>query len=206
MYLLILTQAISKISKVISKFENFRHSEEKRLELGVKLVDGKERPLELGDVTTININLINGGVQFNVVPDNMELGIDIRVTPFVDFPKFKKEIEDWITQSGCEFEYYQFFESALLTPLNDDNLLWQIIKKVCEKKDIALYPEIFPAATDSRFLREIGIPAIGISPIKNTPILLHDHNEFLNEKVYLEGIEWYKEVILEIANDDSINQ
>lgn len=45
--------------------------------------------------------------------------------------------------------------------------------------------EIFPAATDSRYFRQIGIPCFGFSPISNTPILLHDHNEFINEKVLL---------------------
>ena len=34
----------------------------------------------------------------------------------------------------------------------------------------------------SRFLRELGIPAIGFSPMPNTPTLLHDHNEYLNEQ------------------------
>uniref|UniRef100_A0A8R1EMC6 Uncharacterized protein n=1 Tax=Caenorhabditis japonica TaxID=281687 RepID=A0A8R1EMC6_CAEJA len=32
-----------------------------------------------------------------------------------------------------------------------------------------------------------GIRAIGFSPIINTPSLLHDHNEFLNEKTFLRG-------------------
>jgi hypothetical protein len=38
-------------------------------------------------------------------------------------------------------------------------------------------PEIFPASTDARYFRELGIPAFGFSPMANTPILLHDHNE-----------------------------
>jgi len=46
---------------------------------------------------------------------------------------------------------------------------------------LRLEPEIFPAATDSRFLRCAGIPAIGFSPMNNTPVLLHDHDEWLHE-------------------------
>jgi hypothetical protein len=30
----------------------------------------------------------------------------------------------------------------------------------------------------------VGIPAFGFSPINRTPILLHDHNEFLSAKVH----------------------
>lgn len=60
--------------------------------------------------------------------------------------------------------------------------------------------QIFPAGTDSRFLRELKIPAIGFSPISNTPLLLHDHDEHLKASVYLDGINIYKHLILEIAN------
>jgi len=61
--------------------------------------------------------------------------------------------------------------------------------------------EIFPAATDSRYLRKLGIPVLGFSPINNTPILLHDHNEFLNEKNFLKGIEIYEHIIVALANN-----
>jgi hypothetical protein len=62
------------------------------------------------------------------------------------------------------------------------------------------------AATDSRFLRALGIPACervvahsgtgpdsrracadGFSPIRNTPVLLHDNDEFVWQHVLLEG-------------------
>ena len=59
---------------------------------------------------------------------------------------------------------------------------------------------IFPAGTDSRYIREVGIPAFGFSPMNNTPVLLHDHNEFLNEKVFLKGIDIFCDVIAEMAN------
>ena len=59
---------------------------------------------------------------------------------------------------------------------------------------------IFPAATDSRYMRDIGIPALGFSPMNNTPVLLHDHDEFLNEQVYLRGIEIYEAILANIFN------
>ena len=61
-------------------------------------------------------------------------------------------------------------------------------------------PQIFPAGTDSRYLRELGIPAIGFSPMNNTPILLHDQNEFLNETVFLKGIDIFEDIIENVAN------
>ncbi|KAM5547460.1 hypothetical protein ABKV19_001782 [Rosa sericea] len=38
-------------------------------------------------------------------------------------------------------------------------------------------PEICPASTDTHYFQLQGLPAIGFSPMANTPILLHDHNE-----------------------------
>jgi hypothetical protein len=53
----------------------------------------------------------------------------------------------------------------------------------------------FPAATDSRFLRALWIRASGFSPMRNTEILLHEHDEYILERNYLEGIGIYVELI-----------
>lgn len=60
--------------------------------------------------------------------------------------------------------------------------------------------QVFPGGTDSRYIRSVGIPAIGFSPMNNTPVLLHDHDEFLQADVYLTGIEIYKKIISSVAN------
>ena len=68
------------------------------------------------------------------------------------------------------------------------------------KHKLTVKPAIFAASTDSGFLRTAGIPAYGFSPMNNTPILLHDHNEFLNESVFMRGIDVFVDVINEVAN------
>ena len=50
------------------------------------------------------------------------------------------------------------------------------------------------------FTAQVGIPAIGFSPMSNTPILLHDHDEFLNETVFLRGIDIFTDIIANIAD------
>ena len=47
---------------------------------------------------------------------------------------------------------------------------------------------------------QINIPVIGFSPMNNTPVLLHEHDEFLKASTYVEGITIYKKLLLEIAN------
>ena len=44
------------------------------------------------------------------------------------------------------------------------------------------------------FTGQVGIPAIGFSPMNNTPILLHDHDEFLR------GIDIFTDIIANIAD------
>lgn len=60
--------------------------------------------------------------------------------------------------------------------------------------------QIFTGATDALYLREKGHPALGFSPMINTPQLLHDYNEFLNEKTFLTGVEIYTYLIAALAN------
>ena len=49
---------------------------------------------------------------------------------------------------------------------------------------------------------QLGIPALGFSAINNTPILLHQHNEYVNERVFLRGIKVYEDVIANLASVD----
>jgi len=60
---------------------------------------------------------------------------------------------------------------------------------------LKIKPIVCFGATDCRFIRQQGTPAIGFSPIINTPVLIHDHDEFLKADDYLNGIEVYKKII-----------
>ncbi|KAJ3291012.1 adenylate cyclase, partial [Borealophlyctis nickersoniae] len=180
--------ATVRLHKVISKFLAFREAEKARLEYGRKESGVK---FTLGDVTSTNLTMLKAGVQINVVPEEASAFFDMRVSPTADLQKLKKEVEGWCCDDGVELTFLDAGWSNAITPIDDSNPWWKALTGVAKKRNVELEPEIFPAATDSRFLREIGLPAIGISPMRNTPILLHDHDEYLNEKVFLEGVEFY---------------
>ena len=57
-----------------------------------------------------------------------------------------------------------------------------------------------PGGTDMRYLRQVGIPAVGFSPMNHTPVLLHDHDEFLNEEIFLKGIDIFVDIVSSLAN------
>ena len=67
-------------------------------------------------------------------------------------------------------------------------------------RGLKVEPQIFTGGTDSRYIRQVGIPALGFSPMNNTPVLLHDHDEFIKADTYLQGIEIYKKIIENLAN------
>ena len=69
----------------------------------------------------------------------------------------------------------------VLTGTDNSNPWWALLEEAVKNANGKLSrPEIFPASTDARYFRLLGLPAIGFSPMANTPILLHDHNEVNN--------------------------
>jgi len=158
--------------------------------------------LTLGDVTTVNLTKIEGGVQVNVVPLELTAYFDIRVTPTTDLDEMEKQIYEWCKEAGSDvqLEFLQILKDQTLTSTEPGNVWWDAFSSACQAQKMEIQCEIFPAATDSRFLREVGLPALGFSPINQTPILLHDHNEFLDESVFLRGIDIYETIIPSLAN------
>jgi len=68
------------------------------------------------------------------------------------------------------------------------------------KMGLDFEPDVFPAATDSRFLRTLGIRALGFSPMRNSQIMLHENDEYLLENVFVEGIGAYVGLIEELSS------
>jgi len=186
--------AAIKAQYMMNKLLEFRSSEKARLE--------GDSNLQLGDVTTVNLNIINGGVQANVVPDKFELTFDIRVTPKISVPELEARIKGWMAEAGegVELEYIQRHVNEQITSTSPDDPWFSALSAGFKKHNLKTRTEIFPAGTDSRYLRKAGIPAIGFSPMPNTPTLLHDHDEFLNEDIFLRGIDIFEDLITNVAS------
>lgn len=158
--------------------------------------------LLLGDVTTVNITQIKGGKQRNVLPPLVEITVDVRMAVTVDVVEFEKMLNRWAKESGENIEIEYLVKEAYqpATKTDDSNIYWKAFKQATEKLNLKIKPQVFPAGTDAAYVRAAGIPAIGFSPMINTPVLLHDHDEFLNVDVYLKGIEIYETLLENIAN------
>ena len=112
----------------------------------------------------------------------------------------KKCSFDFEAGGGVTIEFMNKFTDRTLTSVAAGDPWFAAFKKGCDASGIETQPRIFSGATDSRFIREVGVPALGFSPMNRTPVLLHDHNEFLNEKVFLDGIGVFVNIVKEIAN------
>ncbi|XP_073035108.1 uncharacterized protein [Primulina eburnea] len=162
------------------------------------------------EVISVNPVFLKGFVM-NMQPSEVEAGFDIRLPPTADPDLMKRRItEEWapawrnmtyeITEKGPLRDY---LGRPLLTPTNDSNPWWSVFEQaIAEAGGKLAKPEILASTTDARFMRQLGIPTLGFSPMKNTPILLHDHNEFLKDCVYLEGIKVYKHIIKSLSSFD----
>uniref|UniRef100_A0A4W6DPB5 N-acyl-aliphatic-L-amino acid amidohydrolase n=1 Tax=Lates calcarifer TaxID=8187 RepID=A0A4W6DPB5_LATCA len=186
--------AAEKLRQVINSFLDFREKEKHRL--------NTSECFTLGDVTTVNMTMVKGGVAYNVIPAEMDVSFDLRIPPTVNLQEFERQIKQWCKEAGEDvtYEFAQKHMNQNVTSTEENDPWWSTFSAACKAMNMTLEKEIFPAATDSRFIRAVGIPAIGFSPMNRTPILLHDHNEYLNEQVFLKGISVYERLIPALAS------
>jgi aminoacylase len=120
----------------------------------------------------------------------------------VNLEEFENMIIEWTKESGKNIgiEYPTREPFCPPTKIDDSNEYWKGFKEAIDELNLKIKTEVFPAGTDAAYVRALGIPAIGFSPINNTPVLLHDHDEFLHADVYLKGIEIYEKILTKICN------
>ncbi|KAJ7001928.1 aminoacylase-1-like isoform X2 [Populus alba x Populus x berolinensis] len=198
--------AIENLLKSVESIRRFRASQFDLVKAGLKAE---------GEVFSVNMVFLKAGTPsptgfvMNLQPSEAEAGFDIRVPPTADPESLERQFaEEWAPVSrNMTFQFkekasiHDKFGRPMLTKTDSSNPWWILLEEAVRKANGKLSkPEIFPASTDARYIRERGLPAIGFSPMANTPILLHDHNEFLNQDEYLKGINIYESIIKAYAS------
>ncbi|KAI1710839.1 peptidase family m20/M25/M40 domain-containing protein [Ditylenchus destructor] len=165
----------AKFLAILNRLLGFREEQYQRL---------KDNPeIGIGNVTTVNLTQISGGIQPNVLPAELIAYFDIRLPPTTDFHEFEKQIEKWCEEAGSNVKH-EFVAKSMQT----------------EVRGYKMSKQIAAGASDSKFLREIGIKALGFNPTNNTPVVLHMSNEFISEDVLLVGIDVFVKLIPRLAN------
>lgn len=182
-----------KATVLMTKFNEFRKTQ-------IELLKGKP-PTHIGNVTTVNLTILRGGVQSNVVPPQIRLSYDIRIAIDVDQVAFMQMLRDWCEEAGgdIEIEFEQKETDVHVTQLDDSNKYWVAFRDTLKSLGCKINPAVMPGGTDIRFVRATGVPALGFMPINNTPVLLHDHDEYLGAETYLKGIQIYQKILEKLS-------
>ena len=172
----------------------------------------------LGDVTSLNVTTLQAGVAvgdtyaYNVVPSIATCSFDIRISPTMEPKEMKDMLDVWCQEcskdpeNGSKVTWSSVFENEMAhATTNTDRKINPWYGAFCDAMkgmDCEVSPQVFPAATDSRFLRALGIRALGFSPMRNTEIMLHEHDEYIEETNFLEGIGIYAGLIEYLGSQD----
>jgi len=116
-----------KLNYLVNKLTEFRTSQVENL--------ARDSSLSKGDVTTVNLTQLSGGVQSNVVPPLFEAVFDIRIAITVNVVAFEKQIRDWCEEAGggIEIDFFQKEPYIGPTKLDNSNPYWLAVKAAIDE-------------------------------------------------------------------------
>ncbi|CAK1600938.1 unnamed protein product [Parnassius mnemosyne] len=157
---------------------------------------------DFGSYTTINMNIIKGGVVPNIIPSRVTVVIDMRLAVTAEVHEVEALIQSWIAQVGNETElsFIRKIDVSEATILDDTNPYWVAVVDAVKEMDMKIMPIVCPATSDMVILRNRGYPAIGFAYRPYTVPLLHAADEYLNVATFLKGIEVYAIILKKVGN------
>jgi acetylornithine deacetylase/succinyl-diaminopimelate desuccinylase-like protein len=133
---------------------------------------------------TVSPNVVKGGTKVNIVPDTAEAEIDIRTLPGQDTEYIKNELEPLLGECTLDIVHHR---PANFSP--SDNQYYTLIEKTVKNvvKNSVCTPYVLSGATDSYYLRKIGIDSYGVSLLSpefpaNILKTVHGANERIDPK------------------------
>ena len=134
--------------------------------------------------TTISPNIVHGGVKTNVIPDTVEIDVDIRTLPGITGDDVDGYLREALGELAEQVEISRIFNdeasaSSSRTPI------WDILTRRTQVAypNAELLPELIVGATDSRFFRGKGTVAYGTGlfapsvSFEQFASRFHGHNE-----------------------------
>jgi acetylornithine deacetylase/succinyl-diaminopimelate desuccinylase-like protein len=150
--------------------------------------------------TTFSPNIAHGGTKVNVIPDRVDIDVDIRSLPGVE----QHEVEAMIKEALGPLVSKVTIETpsdrrrgGSVSPT--DTPLIAAIRRVAKRMmpDSTVVPAITTGGTDAKFFRWKGIPAYGFGlqslriPYTEYPVMFHGNNERVDtESLKLSAMMW----------------
>ena len=130
------------------------------------------------DHSTVNIGVIRGGSKVNIVPESCSADVDIRVPAGTTPAEVRDRVVELLRERGLtDIECELVLESSPNYTLPGERIYALLSRNAKDILGIDLRPLFVTGATDGRFFRLSGIPAINYGP--GELALAHAYNEFV---------------------------
>ncbi|MCP4715789.1 MAG: M20/M25/M40 family metallo-hydrolase, partial [Deltaproteobacteria bacterium] len=145
----------------------------------------------------------SAGSKTNVIPGECFCEVDCRTLPGSTAQELKNTLAEILASRGCRNFSIELEGDPRPTESSCDTPLYQAIEKAFLRNDpqARVVPYMSPGATDSRFFREIGVPAYGVqfdSSVESAG-LIHGHNERIRIEHVTMGVRVLYDAIKEFC-------
>ncbi|HEX2163050.1 MAG TPA: M20/M25/M40 family metallo-hydrolase, partial [Thermoanaerobaculia bacterium] len=164
--------------------------------------DGPRGPMLPGQpnlfLDTVQVTRVEIGDRINVVSDEAEAHVDVRLLPETDADAFLARVRRAL---GDEVEVEVLLAAPPVPPSPTDHPAYLAVAEVLGR-EAPVVPAFVAGFTDSRWFRERGIPAYGVSPFALRGEVLggiHGPNERLPADELLRGVERMRRIVFAYA-------
>ena len=146
---------------------------------------------------TVSPNVVHGGIKTNIVPDNCQAEVDIRILPGQNRDYAVSQIKPLI--GDAEIGTIQY---SMPTISRTDTPAYRLLLETTKEflGDVPVLPTICAGATDSRYTREMGIPSYGIGMMTykiDTAMKASVHGK--DEKLDIESLRLKSDFLVALA-------
>lgn len=91
--------------------------------------------LGYSDVTSMNLTIMRGGVQSNVIPPQLTLAYDVRLSVNVDHTQFEQMLNKWCEEAGGDISIEYEVKEPYIQPtaIDNTNPYWTNVKAACDE-------------------------------------------------------------------------
>jgi acetylornithine deacetylase/succinyl-diaminopimelate desuccinylase-like protein len=112
--------------------------------------------------TTVAPTIVHGGTKVNVIPDRVQLDLDIRTLPGWDRPEVERMLDDALGDLAPDVGI-EWHSADLASTSPTDTPLWHAVERVAQLSypGARCVPFLTVGATDARFFRRLGTVSYG---------------------------------------------
>jgi acetylornithine deacetylase/succinyl-diaminopimelate desuccinylase-like protein len=123
---------------------------------------GTARHLHACSHTTFSCNVVSGGGKTNVIPDRVQLEVDVRTLPGEGEAEVRRHLEEALGPLAAEVDVDPILD-ARPTMSRIDTPLWESLQRAVGHAfpEVRLAPNLHMGFTDARVFRELGVTAYG---------------------------------------------